>query len=70
MQDELAALAKVLETPARPLAAIIGGAKISTKLELIGNLIAKVDVLVIGGSDGQYVSRCPRPWRRQVDVRA
>ncbi len=50
MQDELAALAKVLETPARPLVAIIGGAKISTKLELIGNLIATVDVLVIGGA--------------------
>jgi phosphoglycerate kinase len=49
MQDEIEALTKVLETPRRPLAAIVGGAKVSTKLELLGNLIAKVDVLVIGG---------------------
>jgi phosphoglycerate kinase len=50
MRDELSALAKVLETPVRPLVAIIGGAKISTKLELIGNLLAQVDVLAIGGA--------------------
>jgi phosphoglycerate kinase len=50
MQAELGALANVLETPARPLVAIIGGAKISTKLDLIGNLLAQVDVLVIGGA--------------------
>jgi phosphoglycerate kinase len=49
MQDELEALTKVLETPTRPLAAIVGGAKISTKLDLLGNLLAKVDVLIIGG---------------------
>src|SRR5262249_51814980 len=49
MQDELEALTKVLETPARPLAAIVGGAKVSTKLDLLGNLLSKVDVLVIGG---------------------
>src|SRR3989440_11910779 len=49
MQDELAALTKVLETPTRPLAAIVGGAKVSTKLDLLGNLLSKVDVLVIGG---------------------
>jgi phosphoglycerate kinase len=49
MQDELEALTKVLETPSRPLAAIVGGAKVSTKLDLLGNLLAKVDVLVIGG---------------------
>jgi phosphoglycerate kinase len=49
MQDELEALTKVLETPTRPLAAIVGGAKVSTKLDLLGNLLAKVDVLVIGG---------------------
>jgi phosphoglycerate kinase len=49
MQEELAALTKVLETPTRPLAAIVGGAKVSTKLDLLGNLLAKVDVLVIGG---------------------
>jgi phosphoglycerate kinase len=49
MQDELDALTKVLETPTRPLAAIVGGAKVSTKLDLLGNLLSKVDQLVIGG---------------------
>jgi phosphoglycerate kinase len=49
MEAELAALGKALEAPARPVAAIVGGAKVSTKLELLGNLIAKVDVLIIGG---------------------
>jgi phosphoglycerate kinase len=50
MQAELDALQKALETPQRPVAAIVGGAKISTKLELLGNLIAKVDVLIVGGA--------------------
>ncbi|HEX2113710.1 MAG TPA: phosphoglycerate kinase [Alphaproteobacteria bacterium] len=49
MQAELEALSKALERPARPLAAVVGGAKVSTKLDLLGNLINKVDVLVIGG---------------------
>jgi phosphoglycerate kinase len=49
MQDELEALTKVLQTPARPLAAIVGGAKVSTKLDLLGSLLAKVDALIIGG---------------------
>jgi phosphoglycerate kinase len=49
MQAELEALTKALEKPKRPLMAIIGGAKISTKLQLIGNLAKKVDRLVIGG---------------------
>jgi phosphoglycerate kinase len=49
MQAELDALAKALETPQRPVAAIVGGAKVSTKLDLLGNLVAKVDVLIIGG---------------------
>jgi len=49
MQDELEALTKVLETPSRPLAAIVGGAKVSTKLDLLGNLLNKVDILIIGG---------------------
>ena len=40
---------KALESAERPLAAIVGGAKISTKLDLLGNLLAKVDVLIIGG---------------------
>jgi phosphoglycerate kinase len=49
MEDELEALAKVLQTPVRPLAAIVGGAKVSTKLDLLGSLLAKVDTLIIGG---------------------
>jgi len=50
MQAELEALSKALENPQRPVAAIVGGAKISTKLDLLGNLLAKVDVLIIGGA--------------------
>ena len=49
MQTELDALAAALTTPARPLVAIVGGAKISTKLDLLGNLSSKVDALIIGG---------------------
>ena len=49
MQAELAALEKALEHPAHPVMAIVGGAKVSTKLDLLGNLIAKVDILAIGG---------------------
>jgi phosphoglycerate kinase len=50
MQAELDALTRALEAPQRPVAAIVGGAKISTKLDLLGNLIAKVNVLIIGGA--------------------
>jgi phosphoglycerate kinase len=50
MQAELDALGKALEHPQRPLAAIVGGAKVSTKLDLLGNLLDKVDVLIIGGA--------------------
>jgi phosphoglycerate kinase len=50
MQAELEALAKALEAPQKPVAAIVGGAKISTKLDLLGNLVRKVDVLIIGGA--------------------
>jgi phosphoglycerate kinase len=49
MQAELEALEKGLGKPARPVIAIVGGAKVSTKLDLLGNLVAKVDILVIGG---------------------
>ncbi len=49
MQAELEALTKALETPTRPVAAIVGGAKVSSKLELLGNLVKKVDYLIIGG---------------------
>jgi len=49
MEAELTALGAALDTPARPVMAIVGGAKISTKLDLLFNLIEKVDRLVIGG---------------------
>ncbi len=49
MQEELSALENALETPKRPVTAVVGGAKVSTKLDLLGNLVAKVDNLVIGG---------------------
>src|SRR5260370_9039920 len=49
MQAELDALARALDSPQRPLAAVVGGAKVSTKLDLLGNLLTKVDTLIIGG---------------------
>ena len=49
MQAELDALTKGLEAPSRPVVAVVGGAKVSTKLDLLKNLVAKVDALVIGG---------------------
>lgn len=49
MQAELEALSAGLDSPARPVMAIVGGAKVSTKLDLLGNLVRKVDVLAIGG---------------------
>jgi phosphoglycerate kinase len=50
MQAELDALDGALGNPARPVCAIVGGSKVSTKLELLGNLSGRVDVLVIGGA--------------------
>ena len=49
MEAELRALEKALTSPERPLVAVVGGAKVSTKLELLGNLTSKVDRIVIGG---------------------
>ena len=49
MQAELEALEAALGTPARPVVAVVGGAKVSTKLDLLGNLVERVDHLVIGG---------------------
>ena len=49
LQLELEALNKVLNDPQRPLGAIVGGAKVSTKIELLNNLVKKVDFLIIGG---------------------
>ncbi|MFN3954646.1 MAG: phosphoglycerate kinase [Pararhodobacter sp.] len=49
MEAELKALEAALGSPERPVVAVVGGAKVSTKLELLGNLSGKVDYLVIGG---------------------
>ena len=49
MEAELKALEAALGKPVRPVVAVVGGAKVSTKLELLGNLVTKVDDLVIGG---------------------
>ncbi len=49
MEAELTALGKALSHPEHPVVAVVGGAKVSTKLDLLSNLLAKVDHLVIGG---------------------
>ena len=49
MKAELDALQKAFETPQHPVVAIVGGAKISTKLDLLGHLLSKVETLIIGG---------------------
>lgn len=49
LMAELDALAKALAHPARPLLAIVAGSKVSTKLELLGSLVDKVDQLIVGG---------------------
>ena len=50
MQAELEALEGALEKPEHPVAAVVGGAKISTKLDVLGNLVSRVDQLIIGGA--------------------
>jgi len=50
MQAELTHLEKALGNPERPLVAVVGGAKVSTKIELLQNLVSRVEVLVIGGA--------------------
>jgi len=49
MQAELVALADALESPERPVAALVGGAKISSKMTVLGHLVSKVDMVIIGG---------------------
>ncbi len=49
MQAELSALEAALGTPKRPVGAVVGGAKVSTKLDLLSNLVERLDVLIIGG---------------------
>ncbi len=50
MQAELEALSSALETPAHPVLALVGGAKVSSKLAVLGNLAGRVDAIVIGGA--------------------
>ena len=49
LMAELDALAQALDAPAKPLLAIVAGSKVSTKLELLANLVGKVDQLIVGG---------------------
>jgi phosphoglycerate kinase len=49
MEAELNALGRALENPQRPVVAVVGGAKISTKIDLLNNLVTKIDVLALGG---------------------
>src|SRR5450631_4378676 len=56
MQAELDALGKALEAPTKPVIAIIGGAKVSTKIDLLENLVSKVDALVIGVGIGKSLA--------------
>ena len=69
MQKELEALEAALGNPKRPVAAIVGGAKVSTKLELLGNLVNKVDVLIIGGGMANTFLFARGQGDRQVAVR-
>ena len=83
MQAELTALEAALSAPKRPLVAVVGGAKVSTKLDLLGNLAEQVDYLVIGGgmantflaAQGLHVGKslCEHdmgPTARQIMARA
>jgi len=64
MQAELEALTAALEHPKKPVMAIVGGAKISTKLDVLNNLTAKVDMLCDRRRHGQHVPQCPRRRHR------
>ena len=61
MEEELNALSRALEAPEKPVMAVTGGSKISTKLNVLNNLVKKVDYLVLGWH-GQYIYLC---WRRR-----
>ena len=65
MQEEIGMLESLFQKPERPLIAIVGGSKVSTKLELLENLIEKVDKLIIGGAMANTFLYCTRlfAWR-------
>ena len=69
MQAELEALKKAFETPQHPVAAIVGGAKISTKLDLLGHLLEKVDTLIIGGGMANTFLAAQGKAGRQIALR-
>ena len=69
MQQELEALTIALGSPERPVVAIVGGAKVSTKLDLLGNLVTKVDVLIIGGGMANTFLFAAGQAGRQVALR-
>ena len=66
MQAELEALGKALQAPERPVTALVGGAKVSTKLAVLANLIARVDRLVIGGAMANTFLHARRDRGRRV----
>ena len=70
LMEEIDALRSVLDKPARPIAAVIGGAKVSTKIELLTNLAAKVDKLIIGGGMANTFLLAQGVADRQVAGRA
>ena len=66
MEQELQYLGHALESPERPFVAILGGAKVSDKIEVIENLLGKVDRLLDRRRDGVHVLQGARPAGRQV----
>ena len=66
MEKELKYLGQALESPARPFVAILGGAKVSDKIEVIENLIPRVDSLIIGGAMAYTFFKAHGPARRQI----
>jgi phosphoglycerate kinase len=70
MAAELTALSRALTEPERPLMAVVGGAKVSTKLELLANLVERVDILVIGGGMANtFLAAQGRPIGRSLAER-
>ena len=68
LSAELAALAKALDEPARPMVAIVGGSKVSTKLTVLDALAKIVDQLIVGGGIANTFHCRRRPSRRQILV--
>ena len=62
-KKKLAIMGKALADPDRPFVAIFGGAKVSDKLNVINNLLEKVDTLIIGGGMAYTFIGCQGPWR-------